>query len=423
MVYLQLGSNKGMQKTSVAKTLFRSLRHRNFRLFWFGQLISLIGTWMQNVGQAWLVLELTHSSLKLGIVSALQFLPMLFLSLPSGPFIDYFDRRKIIIWTQFGLMTLALVLSVLVWTGIVQYWHVVVLATLLGIVNTIDMPARQAFIIDLVGKEDLMNAIALNSSIFNAARAVGPALAGLLITVAGTAACFFVNGVSYLAVLAGLLFMNDTDSSYNRMPDYSVLRDIREALRYIRATPVVLTTILLVSVVSIFGTNFNVLVPVFAKMELNRDAAAFGLLLSSFGAGALIGSVSLAILSQWGPQQIILLGGGMGLSLSLMLIGLQRSYGLTAILLALAGLSMVIFFGMANTTVQLNTENRLRGRVMSLYILSFGGLTPFGSIFAGAVAHLIKAPLTFAVGGLICGAVFLIMIMKRRSIASQGGDG
>jgi MFS family permease len=423
MVYLQLGSNNVMQKTSVAKTLFRSLRHRNFRLFWFGQLISLIGTWMQNVGQAWLVLELTHSSLKLGIVSALQFLPMLFLSLPSGPFIDYFDRRKIIIWTQFGLMMLALVLSVLVWTGTVQYWHVVVLATLLGIVNTIDMPARQAFIIDLVGKEDLMNAIALNSSIFNAARAVGPALAGLLITVAGTAACFFVNGVSYLAVLAGLLFMNETDSSYNRMPDYSILRDIREALRYIRATPVVMTTILLVSVVSIFGTNFNVLVPVFAKMELNRDAAAFGLLLSSFGAGALIGSVSLAILSQWGPQQIILLGGGMGLSLSLMLIGLQRSYGLTAILLALAGLSMVIFFGMANTTVQLNTENRLRGRVMSLYILSFGGLTPFGSIFAGAVAHLIKAPLTFAVGGLICGSVFLIMIMKRRSIASQEGDG
>jgi MFS family permease len=423
MVYLQLGSNNVMQKTSVAKTLFRSLRHRNFRLFWFGQLISLIGTWMQNVGQAWLVLELTHSSLKLGIVSALQFLPMLFLSLPSGPFIDYFDRRKIIIWTQFGLMMLALVLSVLVWTGTVQYWHVVVLATLLGIVNTIDMPARQAFIIDLVGKEDLMNAIALNSSIFNAARAVGPALAGLLITVAGTAACFFVNGVSYLAVLAGLLFMNETDSSYNRMPDYSILRDIREALRYIRATPVVMTTILLVSVVSIFGTNFNVLVPVFAKMELNRDAAAFGLLLSSFGAGALIGSVSLAILSQWGPQQIILLGGGMGLSLSLMLIGLQRSYGLTAILLALAGLSMVIFFGMANTTVQLNTENRLRGRVMSLYILSFGGLTPFGSIFAGAVAHHIKAPLTFAVGGLICGSVFLIMIMKRRSIASQEGDG
>ena len=409
-----------MHETSITKALFRSLRHRNFRLFWSGQLVSLIGTWMQNVGQAWLVLELTHSSLKLGIVSALQFLPMLFLSLFTGPFIDYFDKRKIIIWTQAALMTLAFVLSVLVWTGTVQYWHVVVLATLLGIVNTIDMPARQAYIIDLVGKEDLMNAIALNSSIFNAARAIGPALAGLLITAVGTAACFFVNGVSFLAVLAGLLFMNVTCASCREKPSYNVLRDVREAIGYIRATPVVLTTILLVSVVSIFGTNFNVLVPVFAKMELHRDAAAFGLLLSSFGAGALIGSVSLTILSQWGPKEGILLSGGMGLSLSLMLIGLQRSYALTALLLAMAGLSMVTFFGMANTTVQLNTEDRLRGRVMSLYTLSFGGLTPFGSLFAGSVAHWIKAPLTFALGGLICGAVFLVVIMKRRNITTPG---
>ena len=411
-----------MQETSITKALFRSLRHRNFRLFWSGQLVSLIGTWMQNVGQAWLVLELTHSSLKLGIVSALQFLPMLFLSLFTGPFIDYFDKRKIIIWTQAALMTLAFVLSVLVWTGTVQYWHVVVLATLLGIVNTIDMPARQAYIIELVGKEDLMNAIALNSSIFNAARAIGPALAGLLITAVGTAACFFVNGVSFLAVLAGLLFMNVTCASCREKPSYNVLKDVREAIGYIRATPVVLTTILLVSVVSIFGTNFNVLVPVFAKMELHRDAAAFGLLLSSFGAGALIGSVSLTILSQWGPKESILLSGGMGLSLSLMLIGLQRSYALTALLLAMAGLSMVTFFGMANTTVQLNTEDRLRGRVMSLYTLSFGGLTPFGSLFAGSVAHWIKAPLTFALGGLICGAVFLVVIMKRRNIAVQGSE-
>ncbi len=411
-----------MIETSITKTLFRSLRHRNFRLFWSGQLVSLIGTWMQNVGQAWLVLELTHSAFKLGVVSALQFLPMLFLSFFTGPFIDYFDKRKIIIWTQASLMILAFVLSILVWTETVQYWHVVVLATLLGIVNTIDMPSRQAFIIEMVGKEDLMNAIALNSSVFNAARAVGPALAGLLITAAGTAACFFVNGVSFLAVLAGLLFMRSECASSEEKPDFNVLKDINEAISYIRATPVVLTTILLVSVVSIFGTNFNVLVPVFSKMELHRDAAAFGLLMSSFGAGALIGSVSLAILSQWGPKQIILLGGGMGLSLFLMLIGLQKSYPLTALLLALAGLSMVTFFGMANTMVQLNTEDRLRGRVMSLYMLSFGGLTPFGSMFAGTVAHWIKAPLTFALGGLICGAVFLVVIMKSRNIVAPGSD-
>jgi len=367
------------------KTLFRSLRHRNFRLFWSGQLVSLTGTWMQNVGQAWLVLELTHSAFKLGVVSALQFLPMLFLSFFTGPFIDYFDKRKIIIVTQASLMTLAFVLSILVWTGTVQYWHVVVLATLLGIVNTIDMPARQAFIVDLVGKEDLMNAIALNSSIFNAARAVGPALTGLLISAAGTAVCFFINGLSFIAVLAGLLFMTKETALRRAKPGYNILQDLGEVVGYIKATPVVMITILLVSVVSVFGTNFNVLVPVFVKMELNRDAAAFGFLMSAFGAGALIGAVSMAFMSRWGPNPNFLLVGGLGLSLFLMLIGVQKSYGLTALLLALAGWSMVTFFGMANTLVQLNTEDRLRGRIMSIYTLSFGGLTPFGSMFAGTV--------------------------------------
>jgi len=411
-----------MLETSITKTLFRSLRHRNFRLFWSGQLVSLIGTWMQNVGQAWLVLELTHSSLKLGIVSALQFLPMLFLSLFTGPFIDYFDKRRIIIWTQAALMVLAFILSLLVWTGTVRYWHIIILATLLGVVNTIDMPARQAFIMDMVGKEDLMNAVALNSSIFNAARAIGPALAGMLIAAMGTAVCFFINGISFLAVLAGLLFMRVERAADRQKRDFNVLKDMGEAIRYIRATPLVLMTVLLVSVVSVFGTNFSVLVPVFAKMELHRDAAAFGFLMSSFGAGALIGAFSLAWLSRYGPKTSLLLGGGLCLSLFLVLIGLQRSYGLTAILLALSGWSMVTFFGMANTTVQLNTEDRMRGRVMSIYTLAFGGLTPFGSLFAGTVAHWLKAPLTFALGGLICGLVFLAVIGKREKIAVSRGD-
>jgi MFS family permease len=376
-------------------------------------------TWMQNVGQAWLVLELTHSSLKLGVVSALQFAPMLFLSVFTGPFIDYFDKRRIIIWTQAALMVLAFVLSLLVVTGTVQYWHIVILALLLGIVNTIDMPARQAFIIDMVGKEDLMNAIALNSSIFNAARAIGPALAGMLIAAIGTAACFFINGMSFLAVLAGLLYMTVEVSSKREKPAYNVLLDIREALGYIRTSPPVLMTMLLVSVVSVFGTNFNVLVPVFVKMELHRDAAAFGFLMSSFGAGALVGSFSLALFSKHGPKSALLLGGGLCLSFFLILIGMQKSYALTALLLALSGWSMVTFFGMANTTVQLNTKDHLRGRVMSMYTLAFGGLTPFGSLFAGTLSHWIKAPATFALGGLVCGIVFIIAIVNRDKMASQ----
>jgi MFS family permease len=400
------------------KTLFRSLRHRNFRLFFSGQLVSLIGTWMQNVGQAWLVLEMTHSSFKLGVVSALQFLPMLFLSFFTGPFIDYFSKRKIIIFTQTALMLLAFTLALLDFTGVVRYWHVLVLATLLGVVNTIDMPARQAFIIEMVGKDDLMNAIAMNSSIFNAARAVGPAIAGLLIGAAGTAFCFFVNGLSFLAVLGGLLLMKFESAPAGRPRTYNIAADITEAMRSIKATPVLMTTFLLVAVVSIFATNFTVLVPVFARQELHRDAAAFGFLLSSFGVGALIGAVSLAYLSRYGPKPAILLGGGLGLSLVLILIGLQRTYGITALLLVLSGWCMVTFFGMANTTVQLNTEDRLRGRVMSVYTFTFGGLTPIGSLFAGSVAHVLKAPLTFALGGLISGVVFLIVILKRKKISS-----
>ncbi len=397
------------------KTLFRSLRHRNFRLFFSGQLISLIGTWMQNVGQAWLVLELTHSSLKLGIVSALQFAPMLFLSLPAGAFIDYFDKRKIIIGTQALMMLLAFTLAALDWSGAVRYWHVVILATLLGIANTLDMPARQAFIIEMVGKEDLMNAIALNSSIFNAARAIGPAVAGLLIGGLGTAACFFVNGLSYLAVILGLYSMKFAPPPARRLRSYHMLEDITESLRYISNKPVILTTMILVAAVSVFGANFNVLVPVFARQELHRNATAFGFLMSSFGLGALLGAFSLALFSRRGPEPVILFGGGIGLSLALIMIGFQNSYGLTAFLLALCGWCLVTFFGAANTTVQMNTDDRLRGRVMSTYTFTFGGLTPFGSLFAGAAAHWIKTPLTFALGGLFTGIVFMIVIARQRT--------
>ena len=373
---------------------------------------------MQNVGQAWLVLELTHSPFKLGVVSALQFLPMLFLSFPAGVLIDYFPKQRIIIMTQAVMMVLAFTLAALQWTGVVQYWQVLVLATILGVANTVDMPARQAFIIEMVGKEDLMNAIALNSSIFNAARAVGPAVAGLLIGALGTGACFFVNGLSYLAVICGLWLINFDEPRAARQGTYHIMADIREAMGYIRKTPVVMVTILLVAVVSIFGTNFNVLVPVFARQELHRDAAAFGFLMSSFGMGALMGAVSLAILSRQGPKPPFLLGGGMALSLILVLIGAQNSYAWTALLLALAGWSMVTFFGMANSTIQLNTEDRLRGRVMSIYTFTFGGLTPFGSMFAGSVAHCVDTRFTFALGGFICGIVFFVVIMKRKKIAA-----
>lgn len=400
------------------QSLFRSLRHRNFRLFFSGQLVSLTGTWMQNVGQAWLVLELTQSPLKLGIVSALQFAPMLILSFPAGVLIDYFPKRKIIIAAQSVMMLLAFTLALLDWSGLVRYWHVTVLAAVLGIANTVDVPARQSFIIEMVGRQDLMNAIALNSSVFNAARAVGPAVAGLLIGAFGTAACFSVNGLSYLAVIIGLARMQLTTVPARRLHLSKIAGEIGEGLGYIRNNRHILVTILLVAVVGVFATNFSVLVPVFVRQELHRDAAAFGLLLSSFGLGALFGAAALALRSGQEPGLPSLLAAGTALSLVLVLIGLQNSYAVTALLLGFAGWSMVTFFGLANTLVQLNSENHLRGRVMSVYTFTFGGLTPFGSLLAGAVADWIRAPLTFALGGLITGIVFLGIILKRKMISA-----
>jgi MFS family permease len=341
---------------------------------------------------------------------------MLVLSFFTGPFIDYIPKRRIIIACQTVLMLQAFVLAILDWTGAIQYWHILALATVLGVVNTIDMPARQAFIIELVGREDLMNAIALNSSIFNSARAIGPALAGIAIASVSTAFAFFINGLSFLAVIWGLSLIRMEEPPRAARPPYDMLRDTGEALGYIRRTPVVLVTILLVSVVSVFAANFNVLVPVFARMELNKDAAAFGFLMSSFGLGALIGAFTLAVLSRSGPRFSLLIGSGLGLSLFLVLIGLQKHFGMTALLLGLCGWCLVTFFGTANTTVQLNTDDRLRGRVMSVYTMSFGGLSPFGSMFAGTFAHWLQAPLTFALGGLVSGVFFVGVWIKRARV-------
>ena len=409
-----------MQPPSEMRTLFRSLRHRNFRLFWTGQLVSLVGTWMQSVAQAWLVLDLTGSPLKLGIVTALQFLPILLLSFFTGPFIDFFPKRRIVIACQAALMAQAFLLALLDWTGTVQYWHVVVLATVLGVVNTIDMPARQSFIIELVGREDLMNAIGLNSSIFNAARAVGPALAGLLIAAADTSLCFLLNGFSFLAVIWSLGLMRVDETAPRRTRPAGIFAGIGETLDAVRRTPPVLMTILLVASVSIFAANFNVLVPVFARIELGRDAAAFGFLMSSFGFGALLGAISLTYLSRLGPKPSFLIGSGLGLSCFLLLIGIQKSYGITAVLLGLCGWCIVAFFGTANTIVQLNSEDHLRGRIMSIYTMAFGGLSPFGSMFAGVVSHWLGTSLTFALGGLVTLACFLAAAAARRRSSPEG---
>ncbi|MGJ7044124.1 MFS transporter [Thermoanaerobacterium thermosulfurigenes] len=403
-------------------SVFPALRHRNFRLFWFGQMISLIGTWMQNIGQDWLVLKLTNSAFLLGVVSALQFLPMLFLSLFAGVVIDRFPKRKILIFTQTSLMMTALALATLTALNAINYWEILVLATIVGFINTIDNPARQSFIIDLVGKEDLMNAISLNSSIFNAARIIGPGIAGVLIGLLGYALCFYLNALSFIAVITGLIFIDvKMNKSKVMLKKEDVIADIKEGLLYIKNTPIIFATILMMAVLSTFAINFNVLVPVFAKNILNQNSTGYGFLMSSMGVGALIGALILASLSKKGAKPFYLILGGCGLCVFQILIGFQSYYWLTTILLALSGFSMITFSASANTTVQLNSSNRFRGRVMSVYSLVFGGVTPIGAIYAGSLAEKVGAHMTFIISGIIGIAyiLYVVLFKYKKSFSSN----
>lgn len=400
--------------TAEIHRLFHALRHRDFRIFWYGQSVSLLGTWMQTTAQAWLVLEITGSALKLGVIMALQFLPILLLSLFTGPLIDRFPKRRTIIITQSILAIQALVLALLVWTGVVRYGHIAVLAAVLGIANTIDMPARQSFIIELVGPDDLMNAVGLNSSIFNSARAIGPALAGGLIASIGTSACFLLNCLSFLPVIYTLSRMRIEKKTGHFPHSRSIAAETAEAIRYILHSSPLRTVIPLVAVITVFAANFNVLVPVFARLELHRDASDFGVVLSSFGFGALLGAFTFTYLSRFGPRISILLGSGILLGAFLVLIGLQNSFSLTMALLGCSGWCVVTFFGMANTVLQINSEDHLRGRVMSIYTMAFGGLSPVGSLLAGTAAHWLHAPLTFGIGGVITVFCFLFVLFRLR---------
>lgn len=379
---------------------FPALTHPPFRWFWSGQILSLIGTWTQNIGQAWLVLQLTNSSFLLGLVSAIQFTPMLLFSLHAGAWIDRLPKRCILIITQSVLMMIAFALTFLVGTGLIQYWMLLLLAFIFGVANTVDVPARQSFVIELVGREHLTNAIALNSAIFNAARLVGPAIAGVIMGAWGPTWCFLINGISFIGVLGILVFMPSIPRGEPQgMKQGAVWPEIKEGLIYIRKTPLILMVILMVGFLSTVTMNFNVLVPVMAKLELSQEALGFGLLMSALGLGALIGALTVAIRSSGGPQIHLLFTGAIGLSFFSILTGFQSQYALAALMLALMGWSMIVFSASANSLVQLAVDNRFRGRVMSVYSLVFGGLSPLGSVYSGTFSHWWGAKWTFIVSG------------------------
>ena len=381
-----------------------ALRHRNFRLFWFGQLISLIGTWMQSLAQAWLILLLTHDPIWLGFLAAVQFLPVLILGLFGGVIADVLPKRKTIIGTQVASMILALALAALTFANVTQVWHILVLAALLGLVNAVDMPTRQAFVVEMVGREDVTNAIGLNSAMFNAARIVGPAIGGILIGVLGVTACFFLNGISFVAVIVGLLMMREADL----LPTARLARptsvrgvadNLAEGLRYVQATPVVLLAVVLVGLVSTFSMNFNVVAPALAQGVLGVGATGLGFLMASMGLGSLTAALVVASLER--PRPAIIVIGAFGLGAFELILGGVQSYPVALLAMYGAGFAAIAMMVSANTAIQLAVPDQLRGRVMSVYTTVFAGSTPIGAPVIGWLASAFSTEVALIVGGAV----------------------
>jgi MFS family permease len=378
-----------------------ALTYRNFRLFFYGQGISLIGTWMQSVALGWLVLELTNSPFAVGLNQALRSLGVLLFTLYAGVVVDRVDKRRLIVWTQGLQMVEALALAALIWTRTVASWQVMVLSVLFGIVNAFDIPARQAFIAELVSKEDLMNAIALNSSMFNAARIVGPAVAGVLIGAAGVGMCFFLNGASYLAVIAGLLAMR-LAPFVPHASQHSAWEGFRQAAGFIRSDGRVWALVVLVAVFSVFGFPVLVLMPVFARDVLHSGARGYGVLMAGVGVGAMLGALALAVAGRRVAKGAALLAGGAAFGALLVLCAAARAFGVALLLLALAGCAMIVTTALANTILQTLVPDALRGRVMAVYAFVFVGMAPLGAFLAGLLAEHTSASLAIALGGVAC---------------------
>src|ERR1700723_2910669 len=396
----------------------RSLKYRNFQLFFSGQLISLVGTWMQNVAQAWLVYRMTGSSVLLGVVSFAGQIPVVPLAPLAGMVADRMDRRKVVIATQTASMVLALVLAVLTLTKLVDVWEVVVLAALMGVVNSFDIPARQSFLVEMVGREDLMNAIALNSSMFNGARIIGPAIAGILVASIGEGWCFFANGVSYIAVIVGLLMMRMPHRRIERK-GVSALEHIAEGFRYARQTGPIRALLLLLGLVSLVAMPYTVLMPIFAAQILHGNARTLGVLGAATGVGALGGALTLA-----SRTKVHDLGRWVAIACGAALIGfgLSRWYILSVIMLVPVGFAMMTQMGACNTLVQAMVPDRLRGRIMAVYAMMFMGMAPLGALLSGEVADHIGAQWTVALGGALTVAGAIVFAQHLPKIHVEVGE-
>jgi len=400
---------------------FGALSHRNFRLFFIGQGISLVGTWMQNVGEGWLILTLTNSPFYVGLTAALSSIGVLLFSLYAGVVADRVDKRRIIIFMQLAFMLEAFAVAILVWTGVVAVWQVLVLATILGIASAFDIPMRQSFLVEMVGKDDLMNAIALNSSLFNGARVIGPAIAGLLIGLLGIAWCYFLNGLSYIAVIAGLLLMR-LPAVIRPARTTSTWGGFREVLSFLRSDRRIRALMLQTAILSVFGFPYIAMMPVFARDVLHRGATGYGALTSSIGSGAVIGALGIALSStrlRAGGGRLMLVGGT-AFGILLILFSMSRVLAVSMVLLALAGCAMIVNNSITNTLLQTAAPDHLRGRIMGFYSFVFVGMAPFGAFLFGLAAEYIGAPTAIAIGGGIVAVAVLLVAWNVPELRETG---
>jgi predicted MFS family arabinose efflux permease len=397
---------------------FAALGYRTYRLWFAGQLVSLVGTWMQSTALGFLIFELTRSPAYLGYVGFAAGIPSWALLLYGGVMADRIPKRRLLLATQTSMMALAFVLAVLTFSGRVQPWHIVALAFALGIPTAFDAPARQAFVLEMVSREALGNAIALNSVLFNAATTVGPAVAGIVYALVGPAWCFAANGASFLAVIAALLMMDPTPVASTRRAT-SALHDLTEGLRYALGHPEIRTLIVLVSVTSLFGLAFWTLTPAWAVTVLGGDARTNGLLLSARGVGSVLGGLQVAALGGGPGRGRVLTLGSFALPLLVLLFAAVRRVPLALVAMVGVGWAFMILVNNANVLIQTLVRDELRGRVMSLYALTFLGFMPLGALLAGTMAELASEPVAVALGGLVslaCAGVLYVWSPRLRTL-------
>jgi MFS family permease len=409
-----------------ANPVWRAFGHRNYRLWFVGQSVSGIGTWMQMVAQSWLVLALTGDPFMMGVVAAAQYSPVLLFGLFGGIVADGLPKRRVLLATQTTFSVLALVLWALTASNVVQVWHVALVAFGFGLTNAIDMPVRNSFSVEMVGREDVSNAVALNSALFNAARIIGPAIAGLTIGVFGVSIAFLINGLSYVGVIVALLLMH---TSQLQSPPLiarpgsvrAVLGSLGEGLGYVRRTPIVLLAVVLVGVVSTFGMNFTVLMPALARDVLGTDASGYGFLMAASGLGALTAAIWIAAGKRSRPMLIGV--GGLVFGLVEVALGFSRIYPLSLLAMLIVGAGSVAMTATANATVQLHVPDQLRGRVMSVYMTIFVGSTPIGSLIVGAIASSFGTDVAVSFGGAVSAAAALYATVRLRRILAADREG